>query len=123
MLKADRNKIESDKFSLAILQTPEEFSCSIGFDCDKPDLNEFFQRDALAHKEQLLAETYYFQPKEITSKGVVLNRESSHSPINTPATMEPPMKKPIPINFAAAFHLSISGHNIKTANVKSQCVY
>jgi GNAT superfamily N-acetyltransferase len=36
----------------------EDFSALASFDCGDADLNEFFRRDALAHRKELLAETY-----------------------------------------------------------------
>lgn len=70
MLKTDRNSIKSDKFTLAILDTKEDFSCTKSFDCGDKDLNEFFQKDAFAHKKELLAQTYYFEPKKVTEKSL-----------------------------------------------------
>ena len=71
MLQTKRNRIDSDKFTLARLDTKEDFFCTASFDCGNADLNEFFCQDALPHKEQLLAETYYFQPKELSDAGKV----------------------------------------------------
>ncbi|MBN1366074.1 MAG: GNAT family N-acetyltransferase [Syntrophaceae bacterium] len=61
-----RNKIKSDKFILARLESNKDFKRAIFFDCGVDDLNEFFKEDAIYHKEHLLAETYYFQPIEAT---------------------------------------------------------
>ena len=72
MLVVERNKIEDEEFTLAILENENDFSCKEleYFDCGLKDLNEFFQHDAFAHKAQLLAETYFFQPKEATEEGL-----------------------------------------------------
>ena len=69
MLQTERNRIETDKFTLARLNNQEEFRCTETFDCGLDDLNEFFREDAFPHKEQLLAETYYFQPIDLTRSG------------------------------------------------------
>ena len=69
MLQTERNRIETEKFTLARLNNNEEFQCTESFDCGLDDLNEFFREDAFSHKEQLLAETYYFQPIELTRAG------------------------------------------------------
>ncbi|MEW5913102.1 MAG: GNAT family N-acetyltransferase [Thermodesulfobacteriota bacterium] len=69
MLQTERNRIETDKFTLARLKSNDEFRCTEAFDCGLEDLNDFFREDALPHKEQLLAETYYFQPLELTKTG------------------------------------------------------
>jgi GNAT superfamily N-acetyltransferase len=70
MLITDRNSIKSEKFTLAILETKEDFSCTKLCDCGDEDLNEFFRKDAFAHKKELLAETYYFAPNEATEKNL-----------------------------------------------------
>jgi len=46
----------------------EKQSISI-FDCGNSDLNEFFNRDAIKYKEQMLSRTYFFRHK---SSGVVV---------------------------------------------------
>lgn len=66
-----RNRIDSDKFSLAQIESADDFSCSALFDCGKDDLNEFFQKDAPFYKNNLFAETYYFQPLEVAKQGIV----------------------------------------------------
>ena len=68
MFGEERNKKESDLFTLHILSKKNDFYCDeLGcFNCGRDDLNEFFQKDAFDYKQQLLAETYYFQPKEAT---------------------------------------------------------
>ena len=52
-----RNSIEYEGWIAEKLEF-EDYSEIGGFDCGDDDLNEFFQRDALEHKKQLLAETY-----------------------------------------------------------------
>jgi hypothetical protein len=55
------NRIESNDFVLARLETVDDFCIACGgFDCGNKDLNEFFRDDAFEHKSHLLAETYYF---------------------------------------------------------------
>ncbi|MBF0258630.1 MAG: GNAT family N-acetyltransferase [Desulfamplus sp.] len=68
MLSEKRNEIHNGKFSLIPLSDKESFNTPeiLSFDCGDKDLNEFFHIDAYAHHEQLLAKTYYFQPKEAT---------------------------------------------------------
>ena len=70
MLTTERNSVSSDKFTLARLDTKEQFACTASFDCGKQDLNEFFRDDALPHKQQLLAETYYCQPTTLAKDGL-----------------------------------------------------
>ena len=67
-----RNETHNDKFSLIPLSNEAIFKSEeiTGFDCGDDDLNEFFQIDAYAHHEQLLAVTYYFQPKEATDRDI-----------------------------------------------------
>lgn len=50
-----RNSFSDSGF---ILHKVEDFSQLSNFDCGDDDLNEFFQKDALPHKEELLAEIY-----------------------------------------------------------------
>lgn len=66
MLVKRRNEVHSKKFSLIPVTKPAMFESweFICFDCGNKDLNEFFQIDAHAHQDQLLATTYYFQPIE-----------------------------------------------------------
>lgn len=72
MPQKKRNKFENDKFTLEILEKEENFCHKAikNFDCGEDDLNEFFRKDAFAHKKELLAETYYFQPIKVTEKGI-----------------------------------------------------
>ncbi|GBR73483.1 hypothetical protein NO1_0858 [Candidatus Termititenax aidoneus] len=37
-----------------------EASDKYSFDCGDPDLNEFFVKDAIPHKKQLIGVTYFF---------------------------------------------------------------
>jgi GNAT superfamily N-acetyltransferase len=69
MLTTERNKVETDRFTLARLDTKEQFECTSSFDCGKKDLNDFFREDAYPHKIQLLAETYYCQPRVLAEAG------------------------------------------------------
>lgn len=60
-----RPLIEGDDFSLIRLETDEEFlheKIQL-FDCGKKDLTDFFRNDALPHHKELLATTYFLQPK------------------------------------------------------------
>jgi len=63
-----RNEIHNSRFSLIPLKNIDDFRNQeiILFDCGRADLNEFFHCDSYAHSEELLATTYYFQPKEAT---------------------------------------------------------
>lgn len=72
MLQDKRNSIQGNKFILAILESENDFCCHEikNFDCGRTDLNEFFRDDAFAHKKQLLAETYYLQPKKATENNL-----------------------------------------------------
>ncbi|MBF0202394.1 MAG: GNAT family N-acetyltransferase [Desulfamplus sp.] len=67
-----RNEFHNGNFSLIPITDEKTFKSEeiAGFDCGKDDLNEFFQVDAYAHHEQLLAVTYYFQPKEATDREI-----------------------------------------------------
>jgi len=72
MLEVERNRLQTEHFTLGILKSKEDFCCKEVeyFDCDNDDLNEFFRKDAFDHKQELLAETYYFQPREATEEGI-----------------------------------------------------
>jgi len=52
-----------------------------GFDCGNADLNEFFNRDALLYKRQMLSRTYFFRHKN--SYAVVCAFSFSASSIKT----------------------------------------
>jgi GNAT superfamily N-acetyltransferase len=62
--------IEDDQWSLIRLETEDEFCRKeiVTFDCGRDDLTDFFRKDALTHHKQLLATTYYFQPKRATEE-------------------------------------------------------
>ena len=64
----ERNSITSGQYTLAILEKEEDFCCTTSFDCGESDLNEFFRNDAFNHKKELLAETYYLEPKKATEE-------------------------------------------------------
>jgi len=72
MLTADRNKIQSDKFILGILISEQDYHCTNDFSCGDADLDEFFQKDAYNHTKELLAQTYYFQPKGSDNTGNII---------------------------------------------------
>lgn len=59
MLTDTRNEFENSGW---ILKKVEDYSVLKNFDCGneehEQDLNEFFQKDVLKHKEELLSETY-----------------------------------------------------------------
>jgi len=57
MLSIKRNKIQ-DRNWISEKLSEEGYSITKGFDCGDNDLNEFFQKDALEHKKELLTETY-----------------------------------------------------------------
>ena len=69
-----RNRFETDKFTLCKLDKEDDFCCDEVrcFDCGDKDLNEFFREDALKYKKALLSETYYFQPREATEKDLLI---------------------------------------------------
>ena len=70
MLRVKKNKIENDFFSLIRIEKGEDFNRDElkNFDCGNDDLNDFFRNDAFSYNIQLLATTYYFQPREATEK-------------------------------------------------------
>jgi GNAT superfamily N-acetyltransferase len=72
MLSRQRNEIEIDGFSLIPLLTEDDYYQwpIVCFNCGRSDLNEFFRLDAYDHECEFLTKTYYFQPKELTDKGV-----------------------------------------------------
>ena len=53
--------IDLEKDCEMVLLTEEQVIS--GFDCGNSDLNEFFNQDALAYKQQMLSRTYYFRHK------------------------------------------------------------
>ncbi len=74
MPASDRPIIEDDEFSLIRLESEAEFQDEkiATFDCSRKDLTDFFRNDALEHHKQLLATTFYFQPKRATKDDVFL---------------------------------------------------
>lgn len=68
MLSGKRNEIHNRDFSLIPLKSVDDFRRDriILFDCGRSDLNEFFHCDAYDHMGELLAVTYFFQPKKAT---------------------------------------------------------
>lgn len=72
MLSGKRNELHNDEFSLIPITDKDTFRSweLVCFDCGNGDLNEFFQIDSYAHFDELLATTYYFQPKEATKKKI-----------------------------------------------------
>lgn len=69
MLSAKRNTLEKDSW---ILEKINDFSSIFTFDCGDNDLNDFFRKDAQAHKEQLIAETYVLLQKRAKGLPVAL---------------------------------------------------
>jgi len=71
--------------------------CISGFDCGNADLNDFFNRDALLYKRQMLSRTYFFRHKSIGS--VVCAFSFSASSIKTadlPGSRRKKVKEYIP---------------------------
>lgn len=64
----ERNKIIDDVYGL-VLSKLSDLSLAASFDCGDSDLNEYFQKDVLSHKEQLLTETYCLSLKS-TPEGI-----------------------------------------------------
>jgi len=67
------------------------------FDCGNEDLNEFFNRDALAYASQMLSRTYFFRHK--SSKAVVCAFSVSASSLKTadlPGSRRKKVKEYIP---------------------------
>ena len=58
-----RNSCRDGNWRLSKL---EDFNHLGSFDCDDKDLNDFFRNDALAHKNELLAEIYSFSYQKAT---------------------------------------------------------
>jgi len=68
-----------------------------GFDCGNADLNEFFNHDAIAYKQQMLSRTYFFRHKN--SGAVVCAFSFSASSIKTadlPGSRRKKVKEYIP---------------------------
>ncbi|MBW2175158.1 MAG: GNAT family N-acetyltransferase [Deltaproteobacteria bacterium] len=66
-LLCQRSSISDNLFELVKLT---DFSATADFDCEDPDLNDFFQSDAPNYKSQLLAETYAFYLLEDKKKKI-----------------------------------------------------
>ncbi len=60
MLDSGRAKLETDDYKL---EPVEDFTIFAGFSCGDCDLDEFIEKDAEPHRDQLLAETYGFYLK------------------------------------------------------------
>ena len=52
----ERNSYELERWILLKISNDK---ISDGFDCGKPDLNDYFKHDAKKHREELLTETYF----------------------------------------------------------------
>lgn len=61
MLQKNRNRYVFKGWELLKVNNYKRLQA---FDCGRDDLNDFFRNDALAHKQQLLCETYFV--KEVT---------------------------------------------------------
>jgi len=53
----------------------------VNFDCGNPDLNEFFNVDAIKYQEQMLGQTYFFRHK--MTKEIVCAFSLSPDGLNT----------------------------------------
>ncbi len=62
MLSSSRNIISNEEFEFAKVV---DYSVFKEFDCGNQDLNDFIQNDAAIHKEELVAETYFFKLTDI----------------------------------------------------------
>lgn len=77
MLSRGRNKIRIGNWQFKKLDIADYEKCK-NFDCDDDDLNDFFRRDALDHKKELLTETYSLslvrkeQDKDLSSISIAL---------------------------------------------------
>lgn len=60
MSKNSRNSIEKDGW---VLTKPEQIDSFQAFDCGNDDLNEYFKKDIIHHKSELLSEVYVFKEK------------------------------------------------------------
>ena len=66
-----RNVYENEGWVLRKL-THEEYKNLYWFDCNDEDINEFFQKDALDHKNELMAESYCFELKSSGTPAALL---------------------------------------------------
>jgi GNAT superfamily N-acetyltransferase len=62
MLAQERNKLYYEGF---ILEPLSNDLFPLDFDCSDPDLNEFFQKDVLAHEAELYTKTYALRSYDI----------------------------------------------------------
>ena len=61
MSQKERNEIADSGWKL---QKVTDNDILFSFDCGDQDLNEYFQKDALLHKEALISQTYYLKATE-----------------------------------------------------------
>jgi len=61
MSQKERNEIADSGWKL---QKVTDNDILFTFDCGNQDLNEYFQKDALLHKEALITQTYYLKATE-----------------------------------------------------------
>ena len=61
MLQKERSKIADSGWQL---QKVTDNDMLFSFDCGDQDLNEYFQKDALLHKEALISQIYYLKATE-----------------------------------------------------------
>ena len=54
-----RNSLQYDEYSLRVL-SEREINTLSSFDCRDDDLNDFFRNECIAHRKELMAETYVF---------------------------------------------------------------
>ena len=69
MSQKERNEIADSGWKL---QKVTDNDILFSFDCGDQDLNEYFQKDALLHKEALISQTYYLKATEELDFPVVL---------------------------------------------------
>jgi len=70
-----RNSVVDGNWELRQLETCDYDELHY-FDCGNEDLNEFFQKDALEYKQELLVETYCFTFKGIPAALISLRNDS-----------------------------------------------
>lgn len=61
MLQEERNEIIEGDW---ILKKITDNNMLQSFDCGDPDLNEYFQKDAMLHREALISQTYHLKATE-----------------------------------------------------------
>ncbi len=59
MLRKERNRLQVDDWILNQIDPEQHGEILSSFDCGDPDLNEYFQKDALPNKEALVGQPYY----------------------------------------------------------------